>query len=552
MDFHDQEPLRNVGDIPAMGAARYGNKRAFEYRGEETTYTGLDRRANAVANVLSDNGVDPGDRVALYLENSLQFPESFFGAIRAGAVPVPLNHRMDVGRLSYILDDAGASVLVGSSVFPSVVGELSESVPTTLMPDGGEGYIDYDEAVASASSGFDPPARAFDDVALQCYTSGTTGDPKGVLTTHENLLTTARSYTKLGSGDPEESVSLVVLPLFHMYGLGAVMLTVLYQGGEIILKTLPVAETLLSAITEHGVTTFAGIPAIFIEMVSEYEENPDVYDLSTIEGLASGAAPLAEDTRRRIERTFNAPLTEGWGMTETSPAGTVKTARGVRKGAGCVGQPVPDLDIKVVDTDTRETLVSADFLDPTGVADPDEVGIDFDDESAVTGELAVRGPQVFAGYHGLSETNEAVFDEEGWFYTGDVARVDEDRFLWMVDRKDDMMVVGGENVYPAEVEDALYDHPDIREVAVVAAPHEIKGEAPVAFVVTEHGVEPGDLAESDVREFALERVPTYSHPRRVFFVDDLPRSGTQKVQRYKLEDDAEERLGAPLEPSETL
>lgn len=172
------------------------------------------------------------------------------------------------------------------------------------------------------------------------------------------------------------------------------------------------------------------------------------------------------------------------------------------------------------------------------------------DEADRTGEIAVRGPQVFEGYHDLPAKNEAVFDADGWFHTEDIARVDEDGHLWIVDRADDMIIAGGENIYPAEVEDALYDHPDIAEAAVVAAPHEVKGEAPVAFVVPEDGT---DLDEQAVREFALEHVPTYAHPRRVWFVDELPRSATRKVQRYRLEERVEAELGEePLSSSDRL
>jgi long-chain acyl-CoA synthetase len=567
MKYFQGEPLRHVGDVPTMGAERYRDKLAFEYRGTERSYADLEARANRVANVLVDEGVEPGDRVALYLENSLQFPETFFGVIKAGAVAVPLNHRMDLDRLEYILGDADARALVGSAVFPSVVADLSEHVPTTFFPGGGDGYEDYDALVDAASDEFDTRERAFDDVALQPYTSGTTGDPKGVLTTHQNLLSTAQSYQSRSGTDPEQDIALLVLPLFHMYGLSTVMLTQLYGGGSIILKTLPVPSALLQAITDHEVTQFAGIPAIFIQMLGEYESNPEAYDLSSIETLGSGAAPLADDTRRRIEQVFDCQLTEGWGMTETSPAGTTDSVYGPSKAAGCIGQPLPDVELRLVDPHTREVRVSEHDLDPTSPATLDH--LDFEDDEAVTGEIAVRGPNVFAGYYGLPEKNAEVFDrepqsgsegssgegseprgEDEWFYTDDIARVDEDRYLWMVDRADDMMIVGGENVYPAEVEDALFEHEHVQAAAVVAAPHEVKGEAPVAYVVLEPDAP--EVTERELREFALRHVASYAHPRRIFFVDELPRSGTQKVQRYKLEADVKTRLDGPLESSETL
>jgi long-chain acyl-CoA synthetase len=551
MKYHNQNPLRHVGDVPAVGAERYGDELAFEYRGEEYSYAELDARANRVANALTAAGIDPGDRVALYLENSLQFPESFFGVLKAGAVAVPLNHRMDNDRLRYVLDDSGAVALITSPVFPSVGTDLAESVPLAFIPGGAAGLEDYDEHVDAAEPTFDRLERAFDDVAVQCYTSGTTGAPKGVLTTHENLLTTVQSFTSRGGADPEDDVALCFLPLFHMYGLSVVMLLGLYNGATVILRTMPVASELLDAITEFEVTQFAAIPAVFIEMLEELEENPDAYDVSSVETLGSGAAPLAEDTRRRIEAAFDTPVTEGWGMTETSPAGTTDATYGVRTGAGCIGQPLPNVELKLVDPETREVRVPWAALDPTAATTLAAHGIDPAEEAQVTGEIAIRGPQVFAGYHEMPEKTEAVFDADGWFYTADIARVDDDRFLWMVDRADDMLIVGGENVYPAEVEDALFDHPDVQAAAVVGADHETKGEAPVAFVVFEPGVEEPP-SERSLREFALERVPTYAHPRRVFVVEDLPRSGTRKVQRYKLEADAEDCLDGPLEPSENL
>ncbi|MDZ7687178.1 MAG: class I adenylate-forming enzyme family protein [Halobacteriales archaeon] len=550
MDYHRGEPLRHVGDITAMAADRYEGKLAFEYQGDELTYRELEEQSNSLADSLVEHGVEPGDRVAIYIENSLQFPVSFFGVIKAGGVAVPLNHRMDTGNLTYILDDGEVELLIASPVFATTAEDLygDTGVETIALPGGSEEHhADFDVWVEEGDEGFDRVERGYDETAIQCYTSGTTGDPKGVMTTHKNALTTAQSFSEINGADPEDTSLLVVLPLFHMFGLGAVLMTAVYQGGEIILKTFPVASQLLDAITEHEITSFAAVPAIYIEMVSEYEQNPDKYDVSSIDSLSSGAAPLAEDTRERIEEVFDTPLVEGWGMTETSPAGTAQSSRGVSKGAGCIGQPLPDLELKLVDPETRETRVSAEFLNPTRPVDTSE--IDFDDEEQTTGEIAVRGPQIFKGYYKMPDKTDEVFDDDGWFYTDDIARFDEDRYLWMVDRADDMMLVGGENVYPAEIENELYSHPDVAEAAVVPAPHEVKGEAPVAFIVPEHDADP---TEREIREFALERMPTYAHPRKVFFVDELPRSGTRKVQRYKLEEEVEEKIDGELESSEEI
>lgn len=542
MEYHDGEPLRQMGDLPAMAAHRYGEKTAFVSFGQEQSFAELDSEANRVANVLTEHGVEPGKRVGLFVPNTLQFPSAYFGAIRAGAVPIPLNLRMDPETLVFVLDDADVEYMIASPLLADEAKNLARAaeVETTFLPGvADDGIVNYSHAIGEASAEFDSPKRGFDDVACQPYTSGTTGKPKGVLLTHENLLSTIESYDTGGLNIDAEDSILLVLPLFHIYALNAIMGTFLYTGGTMVLQPRPEAEPMLSAIGDHSITRFAGVPAMYTMMHREYRQNSDEYDLSSLGSVVCAASPLADSTRQEIEREWDVPMTEGWGMTETAPAGTTEPSRGVRKSAGCIGPPVPNIDLKLIDTETRETLVAPEDLTP--FVNPD---IDFEDDERVTGEIAVRGPQVFEGYYERPEKNEAVFDDEGWFYTEDIARVDSDGYFWMVDRADDMLIVGGENVYPAEVEDALYAHPDVAEAAVAAADHEVKGKAPVAFVVTEDGT---DLTEEDLRKFTLEHVATYAHPRRVFFVDELPRSATQKVQRYKLEDDAAARLTGPLE-----
>ncbi len=546
MKYHRSEPIRHVGALPTMGADRYGSSIAVAHRGTEYSYETLEDRSNRVANVLAGDGIRAGDRVALYAENSLLFVETLFGVAKAGAVTVPLNTRMAPDRLRYVLEDADATALVASEAFADDAEALSNAVETVYTP-ADDDAREYD--LRGASSEFEPLERAFDDVVLQCYTSGTTGDPKGVLTTHENVLTTVQSYLSFGGADPERDVALCVLPLFHMYGLSVVLLASLYAGRSVVLERATDPARLLEAITEYGVTNFSAVPVIYAEMVAELESAPSEYDVSSIERLGCGAAPLADDTRRRIELAFDTPLLEGWGMTETTPAGTRSTVYGPKKGAGCIGYPLPKIEIKLVDPESRETRVPTAVVDPKSPRSFESFGIDPDDDEQVTGEIAVRGPQVFEGYHGRPELTRASFDDDGFFYTDDIARIDPDGALWMIDRADDMLIVGGENVYPAAVEDALFEHPDVRAAAVVGAPHETKGEAPVAFVVPEPNAE---LTERELREFSLDHVASYAHPRRVFFLEELPRSGTRKVQRFKLEAELDECLDGPLRSSDRL
>ena len=549
MEYFNGEPLRHLADIVAMGAARYGEKTAFTSFGETLSYSGLERESNRVANMLVEHGVEPGDRVALFVANTNQFPEVYFGILKAGAVAVPLNLRMDSKTLVYVLRDSEADHLVGTHLFADEVRELAVAAEIRTLflsgfGDEGAGIVDYSSAKAAHASEFDRPEQTHDDVACQLYTSGTTGRPKPAMLTHENLLATIEGTGRSGMSLDADDSAVLVLPLFHIYALNTLMGTFLYRGATLHLQPKPDGEAILSAIGEHRATVFAGVPALFLMMWQAYRENPEGCDLSSLRYVICGAAPLADETRRTIETAWNVPMVEGWGMTETAGSGAIEPVSGVRKSAGCVGPVLDPCEIKLVDPVTRETRVSQTQLSP--FPDPE---LDFEDEAATSGEIAVRGPNVFEGYQGRPETTAAAFDDEGFFYTGDVARVDRDGYLWIVDRVDDLIAVGGEKVYPAEVEAALYRHPGVEEAGVCGVPHDVKGEAPVAFVVPAEGSE---VTERELRDFTLDHVGTYANPGRVFLVDELPRSATQKTQRYKLEEMADERLDGPLSSGGTL
>lgn len=552
MEYHQGEKVRNVGTIPSMAAARYRDKTALTFMGQEVSFNELEARANKIAQALIDEGVEPGDRVGIFIPNEPMFPAAYYGAIKAGAVATPLNLRMDPETLAYVLQDAGVDVMISSAYLsestlgydPFMLSEEADlsAVLTPGQSDEERNVKNLSHKLEEADDEFEIVDRGWEDIAAQPYTSGTTGKPKGVKLSHKNLLSTIESYGKSGLGIDADDKIVLVLPMFHIYALNALLGSFMVRGGTINLQPRPDIPTVLSALDSENATTFAGVPALFTEMWRVYREDPDSYDLSSLDYVVCAAAPLADEVRRTIEREWNVPMIEGWGMTETSPAGTIEPVAGVRKAAGCVGPPVPGIELKLIDPDTRETKIAPEDLQPLPSED-----IDFDDEDAVTGEIAVRGPQVFEGYHNLPEKTGQVKDDDGWFFTEDIARVDEDGYFWMVDRADDMILSGGNNIYPAEVEDALYKHPDVAEAAVVAAPHAVKGQAPVAFVVPEEGTEP---SEQEIREFSLDHVASYAHPRRIFFREELPRSATNKVQRYHLEEEVEEILDEPIEPTD--
>lgn len=555
MKYHNGQPLSHLGDLAAMGAQRYGEKVAIRLGDSHRTYAELHEESDRIASALANAGVGSGDRVAIAMENTLEFVPILYGIIKAGGVAVPLNIQLSQERLGYVLNDADVSVCFGSEQLHELAVGLHDDLglDLTIVPGGGsaEGVtaegVEPFETFATSDS-FERFDADITDVCIQGYTSGTTGYPKGVPMTHQNVLEVLQAFTQTEEIDPETDTTLTITPMFHILGLIGTTLLTLYSGREVVLMNQVDGASLLEAIDTHEVTDFTAVPAIYLDIVEEYEATPDRYDISSLTSIGTGAAPLPEDTRRRIEGTFDSALVEGWAMTETVAAGTTGAARGRQKGAGCIGQPIPGIEMKLVDPDTRETRVPPEHLDPYSPADLTGYEPDFEDETKYTGEIAIRGPQVFEGYYEMPEENEDAFEDEGWFYTDDIARVDEDRFLWMVDRADDMMIVGGENVYPAEIEDKLFTHPDIQEAAVVPATHERKGEAPIAYVVP---ADDADLTEEEVREFALEHVAPYAHPRTVIFVEEFPRSGSGKVQRYKLEERAKEEVGS-IESSEEI
>jgi long-chain acyl-CoA synthetase len=364
--------------------------------------------------------------------------------------------------------------------------------------------------------------------------------------THGNLLSSVESVAgECVPIDPDDTL-LLVLPLFHIYALNSLMCTSLYSGGEIKILEEPNPKRVITNLMHENIDIFAGVPSMYRMIYDQYKENAREPNLKY--AICAGA-PLSEDTRSNIVEDMGINMVKGWGMTEAS-TGTMEPVRGLKKGPGCVGLPLPGIDIKIVDPeDHSSTRVSSSNLSPYGVESKHIEGLDEDQR---TGEVALRGPQVFEGYHKLPEKNDEVFDGEGWFYTGDILQVDKDGYFWMVDRADDMIIVGGENVYPTEVENALHEHPDVAEATVVGVPYEVKGEAPVAFVVLKEGTErEKDLTEKELRKFSLEHTAKYAHPRKIFFVNELPHSATGKVEKYKLEEKAEERIGT-LGSSEKL
>jgi long-chain acyl-CoA synthetase len=489
--------IDHLGYLISDALALYPDREALLQEDLILTYRQLDERSNRVARGLIDRGVIPGDRVALLWPNDIRYMESMFGVMRAGAVAVPLNVKLGDEALTYVLDNSDAVAMIVSPVFEDRARVLAGAVPDIRFLAGpGE--------LQESSSTFDAPPYTLDDICLQPYTSGSTGKPKGVLLTHRGLLWNTDIVRKTQLVDETER-ALVAVPVYHK-NAGVTLKIHLLAGGSVVVLPAFDSAAVIDAIDRYKCTYIGGVPAMYRLLVNDTAALAK-HDVSSLRFATAGSADVPEDLLEAFERTFGAQIGEGYGLTEGGPDVIISPRWGVRK-PGSIGLALPECEVRLVDP-----------VDPTR-----EVAI------GETGEMSTRNPGVTVGYYKLpGVTADKIRD--GWLHTGDLMRRDEDGYYYFVGRKDDMINVGGENVYPKEVEDILLRHPNIRDVAVVPAPHAVKGEAPVAFVI-EHT--PGAVSEAEIKAFFLERGPAYAHPRRVYFCESLPLSGTGKLDRNAL------------------
>jgi len=512
-------------------AAAFGARAALEYRGREISYAELGGLVDRAAGALVRRGIGAGARVALYLPNTPYYPVALFGAAKAGAAIVPLSPLDAERTLAMKLADSGARTLVTTNAgnFYATARRLLDKglLDRVIVGDdarfGAAAMANDDARVARFSALLDEsgetdyPAAGADGVALIQYTGGTTGTPKGALLSHANLTAAISIYDAWARGSelyrPGEDRVICVLPLFHIYGLTCVLLRQLAAGNLILLRErFDVAETVRD-IEEKRATVFPGVPTMWSALAAF--PGIEQRDLSSLRVPSSGAAPLPPEVADRIERLFGKRLGGGWGMTETAPAGTGIPA-GVNR-PGTIGVPLPGIMIEVVALD-----------DPRRVLAPGE-----------TGELRIKGPNVTAGYWNRPEENATAF-VDGYLLTGDVGRMDADGFFYLLDRKKDMIISGGFNVYPRVVEDAIYEHPAVAEAAVIGIGDPYRGEAAKAFVTLKPGAAPFTLEE--LRDFLRDRLGRHELPAALEFRDSLPKTPVGKLARRELI--AEERRAA--------
>jgi long-chain acyl-CoA synthetase len=491
--------------------------------GERTlTYAELDERASRVAAGLRGLGVRPGGVVALAVGNDWRFVELVLGVARAGAVSLLVNVKLGTEMLGYVIAHSEARILVTGDALAATLPALTETAATVEQvisveprPGGGLSYAEAFDAMTPSPEVADVDP---DDLAMLLYTSGSTGRPKGVMLSHSSVWWQARSSARVNMHEWSD-LGIIMGPLYHANALWAGMLPMLYVGGGLVILEEFDPAAALTAMDRYGVTYTSGTPSMFALLLAEAERGG--YDGSSIEVLMCGSAPVPAELMERLTARFGCEIIETYGLSEGG-ANVISPVWGIKK-PGSTGLPVPGVEIEVRDPD-----------DPARRLGPGEVG-----------ELWTRSPANALGFLKQPEVTAARFSADGWLRTGDLVRRDDQGYVYFAGRTDDLISVGGENVYPKEVETILLQHPAVADVGVVGVPHALKGEAPVAWVVAKDGAA---VTEDELRQFFLERGPAYAHPRRVFFRDALPLSATNKLDRDGLEREARERLPEGLQP----
>lgn len=521
--------MTNLVTNVAGAVEKYGDNTAIGFKGAEISYGEFWGQTGAFAAALEERGLGADDRIALYLPNLPQFVIAFHGSLRAGGVVVPMNPQYKSREIGHLLGDSEAKVVVALADLVPFVNQVQDDTNIEhVVSVGGEaeGAIEFEDFLEPADPDIAP--RDDDDVAVQPYTSGTTGQPKGVQLTHANLGSNANSASKLiPDGIRSDDKTLGVLPLFHIYGMTVVMNASLFYGAAYYPLPSWDAQEAVSLIEDEQLTIMHGVPAMYNDVINQ--PNAEEFDMSSLRLCGVGGSGIPVEVLRRFEKLYEPKIYEGYGLTETSPITHFNSPIEGRR-VGSIGKTVPDVDSKVVDEDFNE-------IPPveTGPVDEEE-----SDLHEITGEIVVAGPNVMKGYYGLPEANEEVFTEEGgrrWFHTGDIGYHDEDGFFYVVDREKHMIVTGGYNVYPREVEELLFEHPDVADAAVAGIPDERRGETVKAFVVR---TPDGDVTEDEIKEYCLTNLAEYKHPREVEFVEELPRTTTGKVQKFKLREGEED------------
>ena len=504
----------NLARILTETVEKLGDKTAFKLDDIELSYSMLDEGSARVAGLLESKGLEPGDRVGLMMPNVPYFPAIYFGILRAGGIVVPMNVLLKKREVGFYLEDPGAKLVFAWADFAEAAeaGAADAGAEAILVKPG-----DFEKLLAEQEPVRDVAEKTGDDTAVILYTSGTTGKPKGAELTHSNLYKNSKGVSeKLGEMSTDD-VLLGALPLFHSFGQTCTMNSAISVGATVTMLPRFDPDKALQIIQRDRVTLFQGVPTMYNAML--HSDSCEGADCSTLRICMSGGAAMPAELMRAFEEKFGCIILEGYGLSETSPVASFNHPDKERK-PGSIGTPIEGVEMQVWDDDGNEL--------PQG-----EVG-----------EIVIRGHNIMKGYWNRPEANEEAITEAGWFRTGDMAKVDEDGYFFIVDRKKDLIIRGGYNVYPREIEEVLYEHPAIQEAAVVGVPHDELGEEVGAAVVLKQGE---SLDADELKSYLKEQVAAYKYPRRIWFVDELPKGPTGKILKREIE--VPEKVEAPTAAS---
>ncbi|MEU7364533.1 long-chain fatty acid--CoA ligase [Streptomyces hygroscopicus] len=490
--------MTNLAEYLVETVRRQPHRPALRLGGDTVSYAELNERSARVAALLQGEGVKPGDRVALMLPNIPEFVVLYYGALRAGAIVVPLNPLLKKRETAYHLTDSGATLLFEWHRAP---GEGAQGAVIA----GVRRIAVEPSSFATLLAGLEPVTgvspTADDEVAVLLYTSGTTGKPKGAALTHGGLRHNTEVVRSRVMRLTSEDVMVGCLPLFHIFGQVCMMSAAVLSGASLVVVPRFDSQTVLDVIAHNRATVFGGVPTMYAALL----HHPTEADLSALRMCVSGGASLPLEVLRDFEERFECAILEGFGMSETSPVVTFNHPDRPRK-PGSIGTPIQDVEVRLVDDEGQD------------------VG------AGEIGELAVRGPNVMKGYWNRPEET-AIAIPDGWLRTGDLARQDADGYFYIVDRKKDMIIRGGYNVYPREIEEVLHEHPAVSLAAVVGVPHQELGEEVAAAVVLRLGAQ---ATAEELRLYVKDRVAAYKYPRVVWLMDELPLGPSGKVLKREI------------------
>ncbi len=488
----------NLASILTETASRHGDRVALKLDDISVSYAELQEASARAAGLIRAKGVEAGDRVAVMLPNVPYFATLYFGILRVGAVVVPLNPRYGKSEVGYHVGDSEAKLLFAWHQFADAAEQGVDEHGIEMIPvEPGK----FEELLGEAEEDARVAERDRDDPAVILYTSGTTGTPKGAVLTHGNVAKSTAVATTLVEMS-ENDVILGALPFFHVFGQACGLNSATKLGACVSLIPKFDAEATLEAIQRDGVTVFEGVPTMYSSVLN-FDER-EKYDTSSLRVAIVGGQAMPVEVMEKFEQAFDIEVLEGYGLSETCAVGTFNYP-GERK-PGSIGRPVEGVEVKIVDEDRDEV--------PQG-----EIG-----------EIAIKGANVMREYWNKpEETDEDLRD--GWFHTGDMGHIDEDGYVFIDDRKKDMIIRGGENVYPREIEEVLYQHDGIEEVAVVGVEHERLGEEVAAAVVLKNK---DSVPADEIRDFALDKLAKYKAPTKIWFLEELPKGPTGKILKREL------------------